>query len=149
MNEFLDSIKAAGINCSDPMYEDESQEYSACHFRVNERQVDYRAAKITQKKNGQFVTFWKRLNAIGKIMPFDDFDLLVVAVREQERVCHFIFPKTLFSEKGIISLDGVGGKRGFRVYPKWDKSVNRQAQITQKWQLECFYVDLLRFWNYF
>jgi hypothetical protein len=31
-----------------------------------------------------------------------------------------------------------GGKRAIRVYPPWDKAESRQAEKTQKWQLEYF-----------
>jgi hypothetical protein len=30
------------------------------------------------------------------------------------------------------------GKRGFRVYPIWDKPDNKQAEKTQKWQVKHF-----------
>ncbi|EMM78684.1 MepB domain protein [Leptospira santarosai str. 2000030832] len=45
-----------------------------------------------------------------------------------------IFPKQVLFEKGIVS----GRKRGFRVYPSWDKPTNKQALQTQKWQLAYF-----------
>lgn len=37
-----------------------------------------------------------------------------------------------------MSKNGEGGKRAIRVYPPWDKTINQQAQKTQKWQLEYF-----------
>ena len=40
--------------------------------------------------------------------------------------------------KSILSKPGKEGKRGFRVYPDWDKVENKQAEKTQKWQLEFF-----------
>ena len=42
-------------------------------------------------------------------------------------------------KRGIISTNKKDGKRAFRVYPKWDFPKNRQAEKTQKWQLENFY----------
>jgi len=38
-----------------------------------------------------------------------------------------------------ISTEKKDKKRGFRVYSKWDKVQNRQAEKTQKWQLNHFY----------
>ena len=41
-------------------------------------------------------------------------------------------------EKNIFSLNGIGGKRGIRVYPPWDTPINSQAKKTQDWQLRYF-----------
>ena len=38
----------------------ESKEYQACRFNLNNKHIICRTAKITPKKVGQFVTFWKR-----------------------------------------------------------------------------------------
>ena len=38
----------------------ESQDYGACTFEVNKKIIKFRVAKVTPKKIGQFVTFWKR-----------------------------------------------------------------------------------------
>ena len=38
----------------------------------------------------------------------------------------------------ILSVNGQGGKRGFRVYPKWDLPENKQAKQTQSWQVSYF-----------
>lgn len=40
--------------------ETESKEYKACNFYLNDLKIVCRNAKITPKKVGQFVTFWKR-----------------------------------------------------------------------------------------
>jgi hypothetical protein len=50
----------------------------------------------------------------------------------------FIFPKTVLANKGIISKNGISGKRGIRVYPPWDVPNNKQAEKTQRWQLNYF-----------
>ena len=44
-------------------------------------------------------------------------------------------------KKHIISSETKGGKRGIRVYPSWVKTINNQALITQKWQLN-YFIDL-------
>jgi hypothetical protein len=102
--------------------------------------IIYRQAKITPIKIGQFVTLWKR-NETGITAPFDlndALDFAIIWVKTTENNGKFIFPKAILHEKGILSNDQKGGKRGFRVYPPWDKAENRQAQATQKWQLDYF-----------
>ena len=44
----------------------------------------------------------------------------------------------MLSQQGIISTNLKEGKRGIRVYPPWDLTISKQAQKTQKWQLEYF-----------
>lgn len=47
-------------------------------------------------------------------------------------------PKSELVNKAIISTNRKGGKKGFRVYQKWDKAQNKQAEKTQKWHLNYF-----------
>jgi hypothetical protein len=42
-------------------------------------------------------------------------------------------------ERDIVSRDSSGGKRGFRVYPPWVTTTNRQARSTQSWQVNYFF----------
>ncbi|MDV7139750.1 MepB family protein [Maribacter sp. TH_r10] len=126
---------------SDLILEPESKAYGACNFKLNKRNIRSRSAKITPKKAGQFVTFWKR-QGIGPIEPFnhtDNFDLLTVNVRTDKRLGQFVFPKSVLLKNGIISNETKEGKRAFRVYPKWDIANNKQAIKTQEWQLDYFY----------
>lgn len=121
--------------------EQESKVYDAFRFELNGRSIIYRNAKITPKKVGQFVTFWKR-HANGAIEPFDEFDHIdfyVVTVQTETKFGQFVFPKSVLIKKGIISTEKKEGKRGFRVYPKWDVVKSKQAERTQKWQLDYFY----------
>ncbi len=121
--------------------ERESKEYDASRFELNGLKIIYRNAKITPKKVGQFVTFWKR-NGNGPIEPFnesDQIDFYVVNVRTETAFGQFVFPKSVLIKKGIISTEKKEGKRGFRVYPKWDTTKNKQAERSQKWQLNYFY----------
>ena len=79
--------------------EPESADYAACRFQVNGRCVISRQAKVTPKKMGQFVTFWKRSEG-GPIKPFsiaDDFDLFVVTTLVGERFGQFVFLKSVSS----------------------------------------------------
>ncbi|TVQ80543.1 MAG: MepB family protein [Flavobacteriales bacterium] len=121
--------------------ETESSEYDACRFDLGGRKIVSRSSKITPKKTGQFVTFWKR-NKNGPIEPFDEndpIDFYVVNVRTNSKFGQFVFPKSVLIKKGIISTNTKEGKRAFRVYPSWDTAKNKQAQQNQKWQLNYFY----------
>ncbi len=146
MNKHLNLIKVniydkCGLSISAFKKEEESKEYDACRFELNGLKVVSRTAKVTPKKVGQFVTFWKR-NPNGIIEPLDEFDSIdfyIVTVNTTSQVGQFVFPKPILIEKGIISTDKKEGKRGFRVYPIWDKVINNQATKTQNWQLKYFY----------
>lgn len=129
------------LRISDFETESESKDYNACRFKLNGRNILSRNAKITPKKVGQFVTFWKR-NKNGMIEPFNEFDQIdfyTVNVRAKAEFGQFVFPKAVLIKKGIISTRKKEGKRGFRVYPKWNVVKNKQAERTQKWQLNYFY----------
>ncbi len=133
--------KRSNLKISDFWPETESKEYSACRFEVNGKKIISRNGKIMPKKVGQFVTFWKR-NGNGPIKPFhvnDQIDFYIVNVQAENKFGQFVFPKSILIKKGIISTDKKEGKRAFRVYPKWEIAKNKQAERTQKWQLEYFY----------
>lgn len=132
-----------GLKHSQPVMELESVEYGACTFKLNELSIKFRVAKITPTKIGQFVTLWKR-NGNGPIQPFDisdPIDFFIICTRKDDHFGQFVFPKSVLSEQDIISINGKGGKRGIRVYPSWDKTLSRQAQNTQKWQVK-YFIDL-------
>ncbi len=129
------------LEISNIKIEKESKEYHACQYNLNDMFLISRNSKITPKKMGQFVTFWKRTK-IGPITPFnesDKFDFYEVNVCNENNFGQFIFPKTILIKKGIISTKIKEGKRTFRVYSKWDKVLNKQAFSTQKWQIDYFY----------
>jgi len=123
-----------------PELEKESIEYSASTFKLNGLRIKSRHSKITPKKSGQFVTLWKRnpegVTAAHDIL--DPVDLFIIHSRKDKSFGQFIFPKSTLSQYGIVSNNNTIGKRGFRVYPPWDKAISKQAQKTQKWQLEFF-----------
>ncbi|KAF2326167.1 MepB family protein [Flavobacterium nitrogenifigens] len=121
--------------------ENESEEYSAFRFDLDNKNICYREAKITPTKTGQFVTLWKR-NQSGTIEPFDysdNIDFVIVTVRKDQNWGQFIFPKKTLLEKGIFSTESKEGIRATRVYPAWDQTTSKQAQKTQKWQLDHFF----------
>ncbi|MET9645744.1 MepB family protein [Streptomyces syringium] len=130
-----------GFTCSEPVPEAESAEYAAHAFTVDGRSVRFRVAKTTPTKVGQFVTVWKRIGGGGPIQPFDaadPVDLFVISTRDGDRFGQFVFPREVLRGRDIVSTDGVGGKRAFRVYPPWVTTTNRQASATQRWQTEYF-----------
>jgi hypothetical protein len=133
-------FEAHGFKYTPANVEAESADYHACSFSVEGRSIKYRLAKITPTKTGQFVTVWKRkLN--GSIQPFDlsdEIDFVLVTVKTKSERGLFVFPKEALREHGILSVRGQGGKRALRVYPPWDKAESKQAEKTQKWQLEYF-----------
>ena len=128
------------LNCSFPEKEPESSEYAAYNFELHGLSVKFRAAKITPKKIGAFVTIWKRVNK-GPIQPYDSsdsIDLFVVSIRKDHYFGQFVFPKSALLKYGILSKNGSGGKRAIRVYPPWDKPISAQAKKTQNWQQRYF-----------
>ncbi|MFE7776534.1 MepB family protein [Streptomyces sp. NPDC057445] len=130
----------SGFTCSRPVPEAESAEYGACEFTLDGFSVRFRVAKTTPTKVGQFVTVWKR-SPSGPIQPFDaedSVDLFVISTREGHRFGQFVFPCDVLCERDIVSRDGSGGKRGFRVYPPWVTTTSRQARNTQTWQVNHF-----------
>jgi hypothetical protein len=129
-----------GYACSKLAAEKESSDYGATTFTLNNRSVIFRAAHITPTKTGQFVTLWKR-NTGGITQPHhesENIDLVVISVRKAQHFGQFIFPKTALIQRGILSTSKKEGKRGFRVYPPWDKAENPQAIRTQRWQTQFF-----------
>ncbi|MEU7164550.1 MepB family protein [Streptomyces morookaense] len=142
-----------GFACSTPVPEPESAEYAACAFTVDGRSVRFRVARTTPTKAGQFVTVWQR-SAEGPIRPFgaaDGVDLFVISSRDDDGFGQFVFPRDVLVRRGIVSHDGSGGKRGFRVYPPWVTTTGRQARSTRAWQVDHFFhlgrngpVDLTR-----
>lgn len=128
-----------GLELKNIIKEKESAEYAAYQFELGNLKIVFRNAKTTPTKVGQFVTLWKR-NGGGPIQPYDaadEIDLVIVNTKSENRLGQFIFPKSVLIQQGIISNDKEG-KRAIRVYPPWSKTENKQAQRTQKWQLDYF-----------
>ena len=146
MDNNLEAIKEqvyskCALNISNFKIESESKAYDACKFKLNESNVICRSSKVTPKKAGQFVTFWKR-NENGLIVPFNENDVVdffIVNVRTENRFGQFVFPKSVLVRKGILSTSEKDGKRAFRVYASWDDTNSKQAEKSQKWQLNYFY----------
>jgi hypothetical protein len=120
----------------------ESQEYGACTFHLNDLKIIFRTAKITPTKIGLFVAIWKRVNGITQPLDkTDNFDFLIISVKNKNYFGQFVFPKSILIDKGIVSTTNKEGKRGIRVYPSWDTPDNKQALDTKTWQSK-YFMDL-------
>ncbi|KUM34875.1 MepB family protein [Arthrobacter sp. EpRS71] len=122
--------------CSLPVPEADNRDYGAAIATYGSGVIRLRVGKLTPTKVGLFVAVWRR--AIdGSTEPFpveENIGMLVVTAREGNNAGQFAFPKSALVKHGIVSVGGVGGKRGFRVYPPWSAVSNRQAKQTQQWQ---------------
>ena len=128
-------------SCEQVIISKESAEYKACSFVANKNVVQFRKAKITPKKVGQFVAIWTRADS-GETRPYDISDTveyLVIYVENNSNLGLFIFPGSFLIKSGIFSSETTKGKRGIRVYPPWDQTINRQAKSTQQSQLKYFH----------
>lgn len=127
-----------------PAREAESAEYGACRLGLAGLSLAFRVAKTTPTKIGQFVTIWKRPTPQAEIAPLDGadgVDVVVVSVTEAGpggRHGQFVFDRAVLLAKGVMSRDGVGGKRALRVYPPWTVPLAKDAVRTQQWQLRHF-----------
>jgi len=129
-----------GFIFSNPAVEKENIEYGGYQFELNGYSMQFRVAKTTPIKAGQFVTLYKR-NALGPIQPYDiadPVDFFIISSRTKNHFGHFVFPKQVLVQQNIVSVQGRGGKRAIRVYSPWDKTSSTQSIKTQKWQLEYF-----------
>lgn len=136
-------LKTNGLKISNVTNDTECEEYSGCSFQADNLNFKFRKSKITPKKAGQFVTLWKR-NAKNQTEPFDEkdnFDFYIIASVQDGNFGFFMFPKALLMEKQILTTGQTEGKRGFRLYPSWTQTENKQAQKSQQWQTE-YFIDL-------
>lgn len=132
--------RAAGVACADAAAEPESAEYAAHTLTLDGRPAVFRVAKTTPTKVGQFVTLWQRSKE-GPIRPFDTHDgvaLFVVQAGTGAGLGQFVFPVDELIRRGVVSVDGKGGKRAIRVYPPDVVTTSDQARRTQKWQCRYF-----------
>ncbi len=124
------------LKISNIIEDSEAKEYYGYDFQAGKWKLKFRKAKITPKKVGQFVTLWKR-NLQNTTEPFqesDTFNFYIIAVEENEKYGFFLFPKNELIKRNILTTSSKTGKRGFRVYPSWTKTTNKQAEKTQSWQ---------------
>ena len=128
------------IEIFDLVEDKEAKDYAGCDFKTAHFNIKFRKAKITPKKNGQFVTLWKR-NSNNETQPLDEsdnVDFLIIVTEENNNYGFFLFPKNELLKRQILSRKQKEGKRGFRVYPSWTKTESKQAEKTQSWQTHYF-----------
>jgi len=137
-----DVYKPAGMQLTGlALREAESAEYSASRFGLDGHTIVFRVAKTTPTKIGQFVTIWKRPRSGSTIAPLDVDDgvaFVVVSVSDATHRGQFVFDHKILASKGIMAINGKGGKHAIRVYPPWVKPVAKEAVRTQQWQLRYF-----------
>jgi hypothetical protein len=134
-------LKNLNLQISNLNREEECNEYLGFNFTIGTQSFKFRKAKITPKKCGQFVTLWKR-NQNGNTEPFqysDPYDFYIIATDYEERKGFFLFSKYSLRENKILTHI-YDGKRGFRLYPDWDRPVSKQAIKTQIWQ-SAYFID--------
>ena len=156
LNELI--FTSCNLKITDLEPDAESQVYGAHRFKLNDKKIIFRVAKITPTKTGQFVSIWKR-NKQGITTPFDhkdEVDFLLIVTKTPAQFGLFVFPKKVLLEHRIISNETLGGKRGMRIYPTWDSTVNPASQKTQAWQTRYFLdlsdaqnIDFIRIKNLF
>lgn len=140
---FLKVFEKLHLRISSYQKEREGKEYEACQFVVNQHRIICRKAKLTPKKKGVFVTFWKRIGT-GPIAPFhemDSFNFYAIHVSLKTTEGVFIIPKSELLNHHLISSTQKEGKRGFRMYLPWETDLNKQATKSQAWQRQ-YYFDL-------
>lgn len=133
-------LKELNLKLSEINPDLECEEYSGFNFKINQTNFKFRKSKLTPKKVGQFVTFWKR-DSDGKTVPFDindDFAFYIIAIEESENSGFFMFPKIILEKENLISSEEKTGKRGFRIYADWHFPNNKQAEKTKLWQTKYF-----------
>lgn len=129
-----------GLKTTDFRIDPLAKAYEAADFKLENKNVKFRKAKLTPKKNGQFVTLWKR-NTVGISIPYntkDEFDCSLIVTADKQHLGFFLFPKQVLAEHAFISSPLKEGKRGFRIYPEWVIPESRQAEKTKKWQVDYF-----------
>ncbi|ATF25958.1 MULTISPECIES: MepB family protein [Brochothrix] len=137
-------LNYSDVTITEVLPETQNAEYDAFRFTIAGHTARFRKAKITPKKNGQFVAFWEK-NTGGKNQPFhvnNTPDLLIIAVNDSLNTGYFIFPKHILITKKIISNNNSIGKMAMRIYPPWDLAMSTQAQKTQIWQNHFFHSDI-------
>lgn len=107
----------------------EASEYNGCEYKYNNQRIIQRKSKITPKRDGQFVTLWRR-NLHGVTCPFDKNDCIdyVIIIYEVNKTRFYLtYTKDELLKEGIFT--GIKqGKRGFRIKPN-DPRIKRTPEL--------------------
>ena len=103
-----------------------NQSYEAYNFNINGYVFKSRLAKKTTKKKGYFLSLWEKdKTKKNRAFDYESFPgKLIVHVMDDSQVNH-----------------ASKGKMAFRVYPTWEKDLNRVAHKTQEWQKQ-YFIDM-------
>ena len=118
-------------------------EYESCTFNINGKEYRHRKAKKTPNKKGYFTVFWVK-DDNNKNRPYtmeETPEKLIITIIDENKKGQFIFPRELLLKKNILESENSKGKMAMRVYPGWEKDLNKTAEQTQKWQDE-YFIDL-------
>lgn len=120
----------------------ENEDYFGCEFKYKNKKICFRKCKETPKKQGFFVTLWKKIK--DENSPYsenDNYDLFIFYVENNNKKGIFKFPKSTMIENKILETNNSKGKMGFRIYTPWDTKLNKNAEKTQSWQI-LFFTEL-------
>ncbi|MGX4687580.1 MepB family protein [Vagococcus sp. JNUCC 83] len=121
-------------------YESQNSNYEGIFFYHQSHSYRSRLAKKTLRKNGYFVSFWKK-DIYNKNQPYsfeEAPDNTLIWILDEHKKGFFNFPKDILLKKGILKSHTTKGKMGIRVYPVWETTLNSAATKTQSWQLDYF-----------
>lgn len=112
----------------------ESHDYVLYHANADNNNIILATAKKTPKKQGFFVTLWKRDDS-KTIRPYhnDDkeIDFFMVIIPHSG---YFFFSKKDLLMNHILKSEKAKGKMAFRLYPPYEQLLSKEALKTQKWQ---------------
>lgn len=136
-------LQECGIEVFSALPERENRAYGAQILDTSVGMIRVREGRATPTKPGVFVAVWHRMDSgeTGPLPNNDGVDYLLVTAQRGELIGSFLIPTQALMEHGIISVEGRGGKRGFRLYPTWLTAHNPQASRTQAWQAPYFQVS--------
>ncbi len=140
-------LSECGFSVEHDVVSSHNSSYFASEFDVSGKgRIEFRLSFLTPKKQGHFVAFWKRGDG-GYTIPYDaadkfDFFMICLSSGVENAIDsrgYFLIPKKALIKHGIVSVNGVGGKRGFRLYAPWVVVNSAQSQATQLWQKNSFF----------
>ncbi|MFD7177487.1 MepB family protein [Streptomyces sp. NPDC059929] len=134
-------MSRSGLDCSLPAAEPGSAGYAAHAFTLDGRSVRFRVAGTTPAKadgssprgSGPERRRARSSHSTRTAKRASSSSAAVTGAFVQ-RVC----PCAVLSEGGIVSCNGSGGKRRFRVHPPWAVTTSRRSRTTPGWRESCF-----------
>lgn len=134
------ALASRGISVTSRSAESDNTAYGAEILQTSVGTIRARTGRITPTKPGVFVAEWRRLESgqTGPLGHDDGVDYLLVTALDGTHTGSFLIPTQALAKHQIVSVEGRGGKRGFRLYPSWLTGLNPQAARSQAWQAHYF-----------